>query len=105
MKKMKKFAGVALAGIIGLSGLLFLEPNVSAAKIPELEDENFNAITVSLKQNEKYILSGRSIDILSGDVEAVMLNKYTIQFEKPGQYIVRVNGCIYNDVYTFLVEE
>ncbi|RBP27382.1 MULTISPECIES: hypothetical protein [Bacillus] len=105
MKKMKKFAGVALAGSIGLSGLLFLEPSVSAAETPQAKEEKFNTINVAMNQSESYILSGRSIDILSGDKEAVQLSNYTVQFNKPGKYVIRVNGCIYNDVYTFIVNE
>lgn len=105
MKKIKKFAGVALAGTIGLSGLLFLEPSVSAAESQQVKEENFNAIDVSMNINELYVLSGRSIDVLSGDKEAIQLNKYTIRFSKPGKYVIRANGCIYNDVYTFIVNE
>ncbi|WP_346988279.1 hypothetical protein WMZ06_18305 [Bacillus sp. SW7] len=105
MKKIKKFAGVALAGTIGLSGLLFLEPSVSAAESQQVKEENFNAIDVSMNINELYVLSGRSIDVLSGDKEAIQLNKYTIHFSKHGKYVIRVNGCIYNDVYTFIVNE
>ncbi|MBP0847882.1 hypothetical protein J8J96_19540 [Bacillus anthracis] len=105
MKKIKKFAGVALAGTIGLSGLLFLEPSVSAAESQQVKEENFNAIDVSMNINELYVLSGRSIDVLSGDKEAIQLNKYTIRFSKPRKYVIRVNGCIYNDVYTFIVNE
>ncbi len=67
MKQIKKFAGVALAGTIGLSGLLFLEPSISAAELQQVKEENFNAIDVSMNLNELYVLSGRSIDILSGD--------------------------------------
>ncbi|KAB2456884.1 hypothetical protein F8160_15845 [Bacillus sp. CH126_4D] len=105
MKKIKKFAGVALAGTIGLSGLLFLEPSVSAAEAQQVKEENFNTIDVSMNLNELYVLSGRSIDVLSGDKEAIQLNKYTIRFSKAGKYVIRVNGCIYNDVYTFIVNE
>ncbi|MGN4448185.1 hypothetical protein ACTFOB_25370 [Bacillus cereus group sp. MYBK79-1] len=105
MKKIKKFAGVALAGTIGLSGLLFLEPSVSAAEAQQVKEENFNTIDVSMNLNELYVLSGRSIDVLSGDKEAIQLNKYTIRFSKSGKYVIRVNGCIYNDVYTFIVNE
>lgn len=105
MKKMQKFAGVALAGTIGLSGLLFLEQNVSAAEIKQVKEESFNAIDVTMNQSEFYVLSGRSIDVLSGDKEAIQLNKYTIRFSKPGKYVVRVNGCIYDDVYTFIVNK
>lgn len=36
MKQIKKFAGVALAGTIGLSGLLFLEPSVSVAEAQQV---------------------------------------------------------------------
>ena len=46
--------------------------------------ENFNIIDVTMNLNELYVLSGRSIDILSGDKEAIQLNKYTISFNKPG---------------------
>ncbi len=104
MKKMKKFA-VALAGSIGLSGLLFLEPSVSAAETTQVKEEKFNAINVALNQSESYLLSGRSIDVLSGNKEEIQLNKYTISFSEPGKYVIRVNGCIYNDVYTFIVNE
>ncbi|WP_242238053.1 hypothetical protein [Bacillus cereus group sp. BfR-BA-01316] len=105
MKKMKKFAGVALVGSIGLSGLLFLEPTVSAAETTQVKEEKFNAINVAMNQSESYLLSGRSIDVLSGNKEAIQLNKYTISFSEPGKYVIRVNGCIYNDVYTFIVNE
>ncbi|AJH74566.1 MULTISPECIES: hypothetical protein [Bacillus] len=105
MKQIKKFAGVALAGMIGLSGLLFLEPSISAAESQQVKEENFNAIDVSMNLNELYVLSGRSIDVLSGDKEAIQLNKYTISFSKPGKYVIQVNGCIYDDVYTFIVNE
>lgn len=105
MKKMKKFAGVALAGTIGLSGLLFLEPSISAAETSQVQEENFNAIHVKMNQSEHYLLSGRSIDVLSGDKEAIQLNKYTISFSKPGEYVIRVNGCVYDDIYTFTVSE
>ncbi|AZJ21834.1 hypothetical protein CN575_10400 [Bacillus wiedmannii] len=105
MKKIKKFAGVALAGTVGLSGLLFLEPSVSAAETKQVKEGNFNAIDVTMNQSEFYVLSGRSIDILSGDKEAIQLNNYTIRFSKPGKYVIKVNGCIYDDVYTFIVNE
>ena len=105
MKQIKKFAGVALAGTIGLSGLLFLEPSVSVAEAQQVKVENFNTIDVTMNLNELYVLSGRSIDILYGDKEAIQLNKYTISFNKPGKYVIKVNGCIYDDVYTFIVNE
>ncbi|MDJ1476414.1 hypothetical protein QBX67_14140 [Bacillus sp. LS15-K4] len=105
MKKIKKFVGVALAGTIGLSGLLFLEPSVSAAETQQLKEGNFNAIDVTMNLNEFYLLSGRSIDVLFGDKEAIQLNKYTISFNNPGKYVIRVNGCVYDDVYTFIVNE
>ncbi len=41
MKQIKKFAGVALAGTIGLSGLLFLEPSVSVAEATASESRKF----------------------------------------------------------------
>lgn len=41
MKQIKKFAGVALAGTIGLSGLLFLEPSVSVAEAQQVKVEKF----------------------------------------------------------------
>ncbi|PFJ05386.1 hypothetical protein COD67_03520 [Bacillus cereus] len=105
MKKMKKFAGVALAGTIGLSGLLFLESSVSAAETQQVKEDKFNAIDVTMNQSEFYLLSGKSIDVLSGDKEAIQLKKYTISFSKPGKYVIRVNGCIYDDIYTFIVNE
>ncbi|MCU5527214.1 hypothetical protein OCA94_17665 [Bacillus cereus] len=105
MKQIKKFAGVALAGTIGLSGLLFLEPSVSVAEAQQVKVENFNTIDVTMNLNELYVLSGRSIDILSGDKEAIQLNKYTISFNKSGKYVIKVNGCIYDDVYAFIVNE
>ena len=66
--------------------------------------ENFNTIDVTMNLNELYVLSGRSIDILS-EIKAIQLNKYTISFNKPGKYVIKVNGCIYDDVYTFIVNE
>ncbi|MDR2992955.1 hypothetical protein ACQKN7_04915 [Bacillus cereus] len=105
MKKIQKFVGVALAGTIGLSGLLFLEQNVSAAETQQVKEGNFNTIDVTMNQSELYVLSGRSIDVLSGDKEAIQLNKYTISFNKPGKYVIKVNGCIYDDIYTFIVNE
>ena len=53
-----------------------------------MKEENFNAIDVSMNLNELYVLSGRSIDILSGDKEAIQLNKYTIRFSKPGSTLL-----------------
>ncbi|MEC2395290.1 hypothetical protein P9X05_29255, partial [Bacillus toyonensis] len=89
MKKMRKFAGVALAGTIGLSGLLFLEPSISAAETSQVQEENFNANHENMKQSEQYLLSGRSKQVLSGEKEAKQQNKYTISFSKPGEYVIR----------------
>ncbi len=94
-----------LAGDDWIKWTTVLEPSVSAAEVQQVKEENFNAIDVSMNLNELYVLSGRNIDVLSGDKEAIQLNKYTIRFSKPGKYVIRVNGCIYNDVYTFIVNE
>ena len=104
MKQIKKFAS-CFSWDDWIKWITVLEPSVSVAEAQQVKVENFNAIDVTMNLNELYVLSGRSIDILSGDKEAIQLNKYTISFNKPGKYVIKVNGCIYDDVYTFIVNE
>ena len=104
MKQIKKF-GSCFSGDDWIKWITVLEPSVSVAEAQQVKVENFNTIDVTMNLNELYVLSGRSIDILSGDKEAIQLNKYTISFNKPGKYVIKVNGCIYDDVYTFIVNE
>ena len=53
-----------------------------------MKEENFNAIDVSMNINELYVLSGRSIDVLSGDKEAIQLNKYKPVLVNPGSMLL-----------------
>lgn len=105
MKLVKKFAGVVLSGTIGLSGLLFLEKDVSYAETQSKYTKGFNEVNIILDSHNWYMLSGRSVDIISGDVNAVILEGNIIKFTKPGIYTIRVNGCVYDDMFTFQINK
>lgn len=104
-EKDEEICGSSFSGDNWIKRTTFLEPSISAAETSQVQEENVNAIHVKMNQSEHYLLSGRSIDVLSGDKEAIQLNKYTISFSKPGEYVIRVNGCVYDDIYTFTVSE
>ncbi|MED2765877.1 hypothetical protein P4283_28365 [Bacillus thuringiensis] len=105
MKFVQKFAGIILSGTIGLSGLLFLENDMSYAEIKSQDIKDFNTVHVALASHTWYMLSGRSVDIISGDVNEVILDGNIIKFTKPGIYTIRVNGCVYNDLFTFQINK
>lgn len=67
--------------------------------------KGFNEMNVSINSHIWYMLIGRSVDIISGDVQAVILDGNNIKFTKPGTYTIKVNGCVYDEVVTFQVNE
>ncbi|HFJ9287496.1 TPA: hypothetical protein ACGW44_005557 [Bacillus toyonensis] len=100
---MKTLMGLLLASTIGLGGMFSSTSSVSAAELQPVQKEDANSFYLQLNLTEKFHLSGRSIDILSGDKSAVKLKRHVISFTKPGTYSVKVNGCISDEYYTFVV--
>ncbi|MED2766089.1 hypothetical protein P4283_29755, partial [Bacillus thuringiensis] len=94
-----------VSGTIGLSGLLFLENNTSFAEVKSQSIKGFNEVNVTLENHAWYMLSGRSVDIISGDAHAVVLQGNMIKFTKPGTYTIKINGCVYDDIFTFQIKE
>lgn len=100
---MKLLMGLLLASTIGLGGMFSSTSSVSAAELQPVQKEHANSFHLQLNLTEEFHLSGRSIDILSGDKSAVNLKRHVISFTKPGTYIIKVNGCISDEYYTFVV--
>ncbi|WP_257475508.1 hypothetical protein [Bacillus sp. FDAARGOS_1420] len=100
---MKIIMGLVFASTIGVGGMFSSTPSVSAADLQPVHTEHVDSFHLQLNLTEEFPLSGRSIDVLFGDTSAVTLKRHIISFTKPGTYVVKVNGCISDEYYTFVV--
>ena len=105
MKVTRKWARIILTGVIGFSGLLFFNNHTSFAETKSQHIKEHNEMSVVLDRHTWYMLSGRSVDIIFGDINAVVLRENNIKFTKPGTYKIKVNGCVYDDIFTFQVNK
>ncbi|PEO39937.1 hypothetical protein [Bacillus wiedmannii] len=100
---MKKVISIILTGTIGLGTLFLTTVPASAAEIQIQQHKLDNSYHVQLNTAEEFYLSGRSIDIISGDTSSVKLRRNIISFTKSGIYVVKMNGCIADEYHTFIV--
>lgn len=96
---MKKIIALFLANFI----ILGAASSTSATELHPVKDDHYNSFHVMLAPIEEFSLMGRNIDIISGNKSAVNLNKHIISFTNPGIYVIKVNGCISDEYYTFIV--
>ena len=105
MKVTRKRVGIILTGVIGFSGLFFFENHTSSAETKSQHIKEYNEVSVVLDSHIWYMLSSRSVDIIFGDINAVVVKGNNIKFNKPGTYTIKVNGCVYDDIFTFQVNK
>jgi hypothetical protein len=100
---MKVIMRLVLVSTLGLGGMFSSTSAMSAAELQPVKKEYADSFHLQLNLTEEFPLIGRSIDVLFGDKSAVTLKRHIISFTKPGTYIVKVNGCISDEYYTFIV--
>ncbi|MCQ6337984.1 MULTISPECIES: hypothetical protein [Bacillus cereus group] len=105
MKVIQKCVGIILTGVICFSSLLFFDKHTSSAETKFQHTKEYNEVSIVLDSHTWYMLSGRSVDIIFGDINAVILKGNNIKFTKPGTYTIKVNGCVYDDIFTFQVNK